>query len=55
MEPQSINGTMDGLIFMGYQFSWFSWKVWSMKSSTHEKVIFCMNYEFLDISHETHI
>ena len=28
---------MNGLIFVGYQFSWFSWRVRCMKSSTHEK------------------
>ena len=40
---------MDGLIFVGYQFSWFSWRV---RSSTHEKVIFCMNYEGKCHDHE---
>ena len=37
--------TVDGLIFVGYQFSWFSWRVQSTNSSTHELVILCVNYE----------
>ena len=37
--------TVDGLIFVGYQFLWFSWRFQSTNSSTHEIVIFCMNYE----------
>ena len=37
--------TVDGSIFVGDQFSWFSWRVWSTNSSTHEMVIFGMNYE----------
>ena len=39
-----ISITVDGLVFVGYQFSWFSWRVRSTKSSTHEKAIFCKNY-----------
>ena len=31
-----------GLKFMGYQFSWFLWRIRSTNSSTHEMVIFCM-------------
>ena len=30
---------------MGYQFSWFSWRVQSSNSSSHEMEIFCINYE----------
>ena len=37
--------TVDGLNFVGYQFSWFSWRVRSTNSSTHKIIIFCMNYE----------
>ena len=37
--------TVDGSIFVGYQFSWFSSRVRTTNSSTHEMVIFCMNYE----------
>ena len=37
--------TMYRLIFMGYQFSWFSWRVRSTTSSTHEIAIVCINYE----------
>ena len=37
--------TVDGLIFVGYQFSWFSSRVRSTNSSTHKLVIFCMNFE----------
>ena len=29
--------TVDGLIFVGYQFSWFLWMFLSMKSSTQKK------------------
>ena len=36
---------MDGLNFAGYQFSWFLWRVRSTNSSTHEIVIFFMNYK----------
>ena len=36
---------MDDLIFMGYQFSWFLWRVQSTSSSIHEIAIFCMKYE----------
>ena len=28
-----------------YQFLWFSWRVQSTNSSTHELAIFCMNYD----------
>ena len=31
-----ICNTVDGLIFVGYQFLWFSWRVLSTKSSTLE-------------------
>ena len=34
-----------GLYFRGYQISWLSWRVRSTKSSTNQKMIFCMNYE----------
>ena len=37
--------TVDGLIFVGYQFSWFSWRVQSTNSSTNKIANFCMNYE----------
>ena len=37
----SAYSTVDCLIFVGYQFSWLSWRV--TKSSTPEKAIFCMN------------
>ena len=40
-----IHNTVDGLIFVGYQFSWFSWRVWSTNSSANEIANFCMNYE----------
>ena len=33
--------TVDGLNFVGYQFSWFLWRVQSKNSRTHEMVIFC--------------
>ena len=36
--------TVDGIIFVGYQFLW---RVQSTKSSTHEKAIFCMNHELM--------
>ena len=47
---------VDGLIFVGYQFSWLSWRVRSKNSSTHELVIFCMNYEgkYYDHKFEPH-
>ena len=48
----SQKDTVDGLIFVGYQFSWFSWRVLSTNSSTHEMVIFCMNYERKYYGHE---
>ena len=34
-----ILSTVNGLIFMGYQFSWFSWRVRSSNYSTHEIAI----------------
>ena len=37
--------TVNGLIFLGYQFSLFSWRVQSTNSSTHKIVIFCICYE----------
>ena len=37
---------------MVYQFSWFSWRVRSMNSRTHEMVIFCMNYERKQYGHK---
>ena len=43
---------MDGLDFVGYQFSWLLWRVRSTNSSTHEMVIFCMNYERKYYGHE---
>ena len=39
------NNTVDGLNFVGYQFSWFSWRVRSTNSSNHEMVMSCMNNE----------
>ena len=39
------SNTEDGLIFVRYQFSWFSWRAWSTNSSTHEFVNFHINYE----------
>ena len=44
--------TVDGLVFMGYQFLWFSWRVRSTNSSTHEIAILCMNYEGKYYGHE---
>ena len=44
--------TVSGLYFAGYQFSWFSWRVRSMNSSTNEMVIFCMNKERKYYGHE---
>ena len=44
-QHKAMKHTVDGLIFVGYQFSQFSWRVQSTKSSTHEKGIFCVNYE----------
>ena len=35
--------TGNGLIFLGYQFSWFSWRVQSTNSN--KRAIFCMIYE----------
>ena len=37
---KSLKFTVDGLIFVVYQFSWFSWRVRSTNSSTHETAIF---------------
>ena len=37
--------TVDGLNFVVYQFSWFSLRVWSTNSNTHEMVTFYMYYE----------
>ena len=34
---------MDGLIFVGYQLSWFSWRGPSTNFSANEIAIFCMN------------
>ena len=47
-----IHNTVDGLIFVGYQFLWFSWRVWSTNSSANEIAIFCMNYEGKYYGHE---
>ena len=44
--------TVDCLIFVGYQFSWFSWWVWSTNFSAHKLATFCMNYEEKYYSHE---
>ena len=44
--------TVDGLIFVGYQFSWFSWMERSLNSRTNELAIFCMNYERKYYGHE---
>ena len=44
--------TVDGLIFVGYQFSWSSWRVQSTNFRTHKLVIFCMNYEGKYYGHE---
>ena len=30
--------TVNGLIFVGYQFSWFSWRVLSTNSSTNKRI-----------------
>ena len=46
-----LTNTVDR-IFMGYQFSWFSWTVQSTNFSTDELVIFCMNYEGKYYVHE---
>ena len=43
---------MDGLIFEGYKFSWFLWRVRSMNFNTNEIAIFCMNYEGKYNDHE---
>ena len=48
----SICNTVNGINFVGYQFSWFSWRVRSTNFSTNEMVIFCMNYERKDNGHE---
>ena len=37
--------TVDDLIFLRYQFSWFSWRVLSTIFSANKIAIFCMNYE----------
>ena len=42
---QGGTNTVDGLIFVGYQFSWFSWRVPPTNSSANDIAIFCMNYE----------
>ena len=47
-----IGNTVDGWNFVGYQFSWFSWRVRSTNSSTLEMVIFFMNYEWKYYGHE---
>ena len=39
---QKLVTTVDGLNFVGYLFSWFSNRVRSTNSSTHELVIFCI-------------
>ena len=44
--------SVDGLIFMGYQFSWFLWRVISTNSSANEIAIFCMSYEGKYYGHE---
>ena len=44
--------TVNGLIFVGYQFSLFSWRVQFTNSSTHKLVSFCMNYEGKYYGHE---
>ena len=51
-EFQLLHFTVNGLNFVGYQFSWFSWVVRSTNSNTHEMVIFCMNYERKCYGHE---
>ena len=50
--PWVMNSTVDGLIFVGYQFSWVSWRVQSKNSSTRELVIFCMNCEGKYLGHD---
>ena len=40
-----LKSHVDGLNFMGYQFSWFSWRVRSTNFSTQEMIFFCMTYE----------
>ena len=49
---KTFRNTVDGLIFVGYHFSWFSWRVRSAKAGTHEIAIFCMNYEDKYYEHE---
>ena len=44
--------TVDGFIFVGFQFSWLLWRVQSSNSSTHELAIFCMIYEGKYYGHE---
>ena len=39
---ECMRHTVDGLNFVGYQFSLFSWKIISTNSKTHEMVIFCI-------------
>ena len=49
---QNSDITVDGLIFVGYQFPWFSWRVQSKNSSTHKIAIFCINYNGKFQGHE---
>ena len=44
--------TVDGLFFVGYQFSWLAWRVRSTNSRAHEVAIFCMNNEGKYYGHE---
>ena len=44
--------TVNGLIFMGYKLSWFSWRVLSTNSSTNERSIMYMIYEGKYNSHK---
>ena len=52
LNPRLIH-TVDGWIFVGYQFSWFSWWVRST-NSTHEEAIFCMKENALATNLEPH-
>ena len=44
--------TVNCLIFVGYQFRGFSWRVRSTNVNTNEKAIICMNYEGKYYEHE---
>ena len=48
----TVGNTLDGLIFVRYQFSRFSWRVRSTNFRAKEIAIFCMNYEGKYYNHE---